>query len=366
MVDWLTYKGQNPWTCVALHDKVEYNEGSYVAKSPEVSGGTPIWEVGRTGPAITDTHVPCGYWFKDYDSDSQLRRICLGLTMGYTKTDMVVDEQQTLYVKDSNGDTVACPITTWTLSGAGSISESLGPTTVYTAPSYSEAGSDTATITLWCGGAVKDTLVISIAHSCDCLDTIQYTSLQMSVGQQQTLSASGAQSDECYSWAITSGGGSLSAATGKSVVYTAPSTNANCANNPTITLTCGGSVVDTVEFAVNQVPNNYAAYEFNGECEQGCRQVGVGYWCEYYYQYLKTKYTCNGSIYSGPTVTVIGTSSVGCQYANYPACTNLKANCENTTYCIAAGGCCNTYTHGFVDLRTSAQKAAGCCPAGLL
>ena len=64
MVDWLTYKGQNPWTCVALHDKVEYNEGSYVAKSPEVSGGTPIWEVGKTGPAITDTHVPCGYWNK--------------------------------------------------------------------------------------------------------------------------------------------------------------------------------------------------------------------------------------------------------------------------------------------------------------
>ena len=66
MVDWLTYKGQNPWTCVALHDKVEYNEGSYVAKSPEVFGGTPIWKVGKTGPAITDTHVPCGYWFKDY------------------------------------------------------------------------------------------------------------------------------------------------------------------------------------------------------------------------------------------------------------------------------------------------------------
>jgi hypothetical protein len=66
MVDWLTYKGQNPWTCVALHDKVEYNEGSYVAKSPEVFGGTPIWKVGKTGPAITDTHIPCGYWFKDY------------------------------------------------------------------------------------------------------------------------------------------------------------------------------------------------------------------------------------------------------------------------------------------------------------
>ena len=188
MVDWLTYKGQNPWTCVALHDKVEYNEGSYVAKSPEVSGGTPIWEVGKTGPAITDICSGIGY---DYDSDSQLRRICFGLEMGYTKTDMVVDEQQTLYVKDSNGDTVACPITVWTLSGVGSLSESVGPTTVYTAPSYSGSGADSATITLWCGGAVKTHFVISVAHRCDCLDTIEYTSLQMSDKPTATLLASG-------------------------------------------------------------------------------------------------------------------------------------------------------------------------------
>jgi len=271
MVDWLTYKGQNPWTCVALHDKVEYNEGSYIAKSPKVSGGTPTWEIGKTGPAITDTHVPCGYWFKP------------------------------------------------------------------------------------------------IPLKCNCRDTIVYTSLQMSINQQQTLSASGIQSDECYSWAITRGGGSLSALTGKSVVYTAPATNVNCNQNPTIALSCGGSVVDTVTIAVNQVTSSYAAYEFNGECEQGCRQYWVGYWdCQYYYRYLKTKYTCNGSIYSGPTVTPIVTSALGCEYTNYPACTKLKAYCDNASHCIAAGGCCNTYTHGFVDLRTSAQKAAGCCPAGLL
>jgi len=359
------YGGEvGPWVPWNVDQKVEFNEGSKIVKSPAVSGGTPIWEVGKTGPAITDTHVPCGYWFKDYDSDSQLRRICFGLEMGYTKTDMVVDEQQTLYVKDSNGDTVACPITVWTLSGVGSLSESLGPTTVYTAPSYSESGADSATITLWCGGAVKDTLVISIAHSCDCLDTIQYTSLQMSINQQQTLTASGGQSDKCYTWTITSGGGSLSAATGKSVVYTAPSSNADCASNSTIALTCDRSVVDTVTIAVNQVTSIYAAYEFNDECEQGCRIVGAR--CEYYYQYLKTKYTCNGDVYSGPTIMSIQTSSVGCAYTDYPSCTNLKNNCDGVAHCVAAGGCCNDYIHGFVDLRTPAQKAAGCCPAGLL
>ena len=103
------------------------------------------------------------------------------------------------------------------------------------------------------------------------------------------------------------------------------------------------------------------------ECEQGCRILQWHYErCEYYYQYLKTKYTCNGSIYSGPTVVAIQTSSVGCSYTNYPACTQLKANCDGMSHCIAAGGCCNAYTHGFVDLRTSAQKAAGCCPAQLM
>lgn len=66
MTDWLTYKSQYPWLCDPVVDKVEYNEGSSIVKSPVVSGGTPIWEVGKTGPAITDTHVPCGYWAKDY------------------------------------------------------------------------------------------------------------------------------------------------------------------------------------------------------------------------------------------------------------------------------------------------------------
>ena len=127
MTDWKTYIGQYPWACTAPSNLVEYNEGPSIVKAPVLSGGTPIWKVNQTGPAITDTHIPCGYWFKDYDSDSQLRRICFGLEMGYTKTDMVVDEQQTLYVKDSNGDTVACPITVWTLSGVGSLSESVGP-----------------------------------------------------------------------------------------------------------------------------------------------------------------------------------------------------------------------------------------------
>lgn len=233
----------------------------------------------------------------------------------------------------------------------------------YTAPTT--PGSDRLSIKPWMSDdqhticAYKDILIEG-----GCKGTVHATTPQMQVGASQTLYITGGSEADTYYWSTTTG--SLSALEGTSVTYTAPSTNANCTSNPTITVTCGGATIGTLTIAVNQVTSSYAAYEFNGECEQGCRQVGVGYWCEYYYQYLKTKYTCNGSIYSGPTVTTIATSSAGCQHINYPACTNLKANCENTSYCIAAGGCCNTYTHGFVDLRTSAQKAAGCCPAGLL
>ncbi|OQB01554.1 MAG: hypothetical protein BWY21_02298 [Parcubacteria group bacterium ADurb.Bin216] len=60
----VTYTEPVVWPLSPITNKHEYNEGSYIAKSPEVSGGTPTWEVGKTGPAITDTHVPCGYWNK--------------------------------------------------------------------------------------------------------------------------------------------------------------------------------------------------------------------------------------------------------------------------------------------------------------
>jgi len=59
------YGGEvGPWVPWNVDQKVEFNEGSRIVKSPAVSGGTPVWEVGKTGPAITDTHVPCGYWGK--------------------------------------------------------------------------------------------------------------------------------------------------------------------------------------------------------------------------------------------------------------------------------------------------------------
>lgn len=361
MTDWLTYKSQYPWLCDPVVDKVEYNEGSYIAKSPKVSGGTPTWEIRKTGPAITAAHIPCGYWFKDYDSNSQLRRICIGLEMGYTKTAMVVDEQQTLYVKDSNGDTVDCQITTWTLSGVGSLSASVGSTTVYTAPSSSIPGADSATITLWCGGAVKDTLVVSVAHKCTCVDTILYTTLQMSVGGTQTLQASGAGSDDCYTWSTDFG--SLSASTGKSVVFTAPSSNANCASNPTITLTCGGNVVDTLEIAVDAVGNTQDAYTTYSDHQ--CAIGGCGAWCTRGYAY-KNVYRCDGSLNPNVNFSVdcYITAAASVFGGPAPPCSEVDAELAMNT-CGVGGKVWSTLV-GTVDTRSAYWKEQGCCPAALL
>lgn len=80
---------------------------------------------------------------------------------------------------------------------------------------------------------------------------------------------------------------------------------------------------------------------------------------------MQTKYNCSGDVYSGPTEMNISGSSVGCD-AVPNVCGYLKNNCDTQEACVAAGGCCNTYTVGSVDLRTEAQKAAGCCPADLI
>jgi len=60
---------------------------------------------------------------------------------------------------------------------------------------------------------------------------------------------------ENYTWEKSAGGGSLSAETGLDVIYTAPADGADCPGNTTITLYCGGEVVDTLVITINY---NYA------------------------------------------------------------------------------------------------------------
>jgi len=90
---------------------------------------------------------------------------------------------------------------------------------------------------------------------CECLPvTIGYTTQQMAVDGVQTLTVEGDPYDsKCHTWSLKGGGGSLFAPdVNGDIVYTAPATNANCLNNPTIALSCGGTEVDTLKIAVNK------------------------------------------------------------------------------------------------------------------
>jgi hypothetical protein len=202
-----------------------------------------------------------------------------------------------------------------------------------------------------------------------CLGAIAYTTLQMAVNEQQSLSVDDPSACSTYRWAL-SGGGSLSTEEGISTVYTAPADNDNCASNATITLYCtrtGGAEaeIDSITIAVNKVTDHIIAAQYNGPCEEGCSKTWTGsYWmCVYEYWYYQTLYHCDGTVHSGPTKKILISSSGGCQYFS---CAKLHANCDNNSSCVAVGGCCNKYTPGYSDLRSAAQIAAGCCPAQLL
>ena len=215
-----------------------------------------------------------------------------------------------------------------------------------------------------------------------CVETaisIGYTSQQMACDGTQALTASpGADEADCYTWSL-SGGGSLSATTGKSVVYTAPSSNANCANNPTITLTNKSGATATLKIAVNCYTGSETAYK-NNFCslivDWTCTPPPCGcpanLTCENVHMLMyEHPYSCSGSSAGGDDFAV--NCETFCNYQNqciFPPCT--RAACEGASGTNAA---CDGIFHskcdparpaGPWDQRTTAMKTAGCCPAALL
>ena len=63
MADWKTYQGQVPWTNIPVEGKTTYNEGDRIS-----SINNPTWDADHefSGVPVTDTHIPCGYWSKEY------------------------------------------------------------------------------------------------------------------------------------------------------------------------------------------------------------------------------------------------------------------------------------------------------------
>lgn len=203
-------------------------------------------------------------------------------------------------------------------------------------------------------------------------ETIGYTSAQMSINQTQSLTVVGAREGCVYTWGLA-GGGSLSSNTGTTIVYTAPATNPNCANNAVITLQLEGEICDTLEIAVNAYASDLRVYEINSDCIEYCVQAVPNPWYNAKYYYTKVGYKCNGTVYDTRNVTIKSLS--GGSWRSCPAILDaLNYSWIYSCAHIYGVSCCAAYEAGLIygdlpgvtDLRTTAQKTAGCCPAALL
>lgn len=221
------------------------------------------------------------------------------------------------------------------------------------------------------------------------LPVVGYTTQQMAINGTQTLAAIGGEGCS-LDWEIVSGGGSLSASSGSSVVYTAPSTNPNCVNNPTITLSCQGAVVASLSIAINAAWSGYGAYyKTSQRHEEPC-----------FYAIHYELYNCAGAIVPGWGGDCIycDTSAFPCYLACYldwvycgPPPGDVHYTCPGTgqwtNWCPGSTICNFDYLlgrcdarpykclHAFgkdincsgsTDVRTPQIIAEGCCPASLI
>lgn len=256
--------------------------------------------------------------------------------IGYTTLDMICGETQDFTIE---GYDPTCPASkyTWDIDPAsGSTDPPVDYGCHYTAPDGGSGCLQPVTLNLYCTGLPVDSVVINVDPK-PLTATISYTTLGMQINETQTLTAVPGVlgcGPIVYDWVIVSGGGSLNASQGTSVIYTAPASNASCANNATIRLSISGTTMDTIVIAINGVI---------GATNAGRRCV------EYVYGQSCLAYLyCRGDWYPSDST---------CQAA-------LGANAG---YHVAHTCEYYPYPHSVLeDIRTPALILAGCCPKELM
>ena len=223
-------------------------------------------------------------------------------------------------------------------------------------------------------GAMPTDECFPCVSDCDCTDiSIGYTTQGMQVNEEQTLTVEGGVDGCVYAWAITSGGGELSAGTGTSVIYTAPASNPNCDENATISLSVEGNICDTLQIAISAYSSAAYAYEIvslDAEPSKCCSYApfSCGPSPPHYppcpaVQYCgpKTEYTCKIYGCTGDMLRWCGSyfCHMTIPHDNYPGSIGCYTYAGNQRCGYGKGW-------GTYDLRSDAKKAGGCCPAALL
>lgn len=227
-----------------------------------------------------------------------------------------------------------------------------------------------------CLGPGKDPTCVTCVDCSQALHPpiLHAITLQMSINGTQALWATGG-SGAPYKWSITAGGGSLSTTltiSGEKLTYTAPSSNANCANNPTIQVKDYCDHTATLQIAINgyspatATAGSFTKFVTTGGGGSGCSATGINLkafscvgtqsdaWPACYNCCFKAGVGC--IVYDGYTCG----SSAGFE------CTqaNLVARCQaDDPYGCATNSECEIELR---DTRSGAQIAGGCCPYELL
>jgi len=326
-----------------VFQKPTYNEGDHISSAP-AAGGTPVWKMTRTKTPVSITHIPCGYWTRNYNPDDALSVFTVESISGGFNFSF-------------NRSILSAEITP--SPGLGTLTK-INDTMYQYLWAVGDCMFDTETIEF----EVDDGgVVVTYQHPYEytggtgcCGESIGYTTQSMSPLEDQELTVVDGWAERDYVWAIASGGGSLSSESGMSVTYTAPSSNSNCTDNPTITLSIDRETCDTLQIAVNQYTGTEDDNSYLTWTRGNCSAQGLGYVCG---GWVKA-YDCTG------TLTWTG------DYNGYSGhggdCDDCWTALEAIRIAFAAEEPCYSTPRsaGICDNRTAALLLAGCCPEELI